>query len=810
MIFRNFDTWDTYFDTDRKLLRGCVQFMLKDGSTVANIYDSDEQALANPQIMDNLGRTEHQVFVADAVRAYFYKYIGQGTVSQEQSQGIDTTDTTKWILQYTIESEIVDQKEVEGSSAMGVSTMDNLRAIDPYEVPLVDGARIVCLMGYYEAGDKEPVYYVWEEESEQPDNNGSVIQSDGSLTGRWRMVQPTEHCDSRHFGVFPQDSANANVDHGTGITQLVDYCNLCSIRPFFNGSTDYPYFRYSMINVTSKNPIDVSAGTAFVDLGNSYMYGDFLINASFHFVNGNTNIKSRKVRTAWNAKTYSGYDEVIIDTATTQNNWRDALVHVAVGTSNKTFTNCVLDSDHKLGNNTFSKCQLTGAMIANNAQYTPTVDDTVIIDLDDFSDVALWLRMRDQQSGNIYDMHGRTVSSGAVNHDIYWINAVFDNYSIGATTMATFEDCLGTVTVDAPSATVSVQDSILTLSFGSTNSPVLNLTNSTIILPDSRVTSVSSISATGSTVTGQSLSISGNASVVNCQLNVPCICSGMFNATQSVLSGVETVHPNLVDCDIYGTITQAAVASPIIFTISGCRFLSGNGHLLSSTVPNTVVAGSWVGNISNLPGHFITIDRTNIDPDEQHHPYTYEGNSGPHVLQKLSAKWTDTVDMGPDYGQSDAQGSLYSKQPKTQQHNTNDWAWMYYPGRMDRNTEQGGGHTNIDYYLTEFAMFSVGTQNIGRLVLSANLPQHATQDMAHATSPVYNVPLEIVSIGVTCNLDEQERLWFSSNVGTAKGIGFVGGYTWRVLRTGYFGGIMAATLFTGINWTFPVSYEIHP
>jgi hypothetical protein len=129
---------------------------------------------------------------------------------------------------------------------------------------------------------------------------------------------------------------------------------------------------------------------------------------------------------------------------------------------------------------------------------------------------------------------------------------------------------------------------------------------------------------------------------------------------------------------------------------------------------------------------------------------------------------------------------------------------------MDRNDAQGGGHTNIDYYLTEFAMFSVGTQNIGRLVLSANLPQHATQEMAHATGPVYNVPLEIISIGVTCTLDEQERLWFSSNVGTAKGIGFVGGYTWRVLRTGYFGGILAYNLFNGMNWTFPVSYEIHP
>lgn len=809
MIFRNFDNWDIYFDTERKLLRGCVQFMLKDGSTVATIYDSDQAAIANPQITDAMGRTEQQVFVDSDVRAFFYKYIGSGSLFEERQLGIDTSDTSKWILQYTVESTSIDEKEVDGTSAMGVSNLDSLRAIDPYEVPMVDGVRMVCLMGYYEAGDKEPVYYIWEDESQQPDNNGSVIQSNGSLVGRWRMVQPTEHCDSRHFGVFPQDSASLQIDQSTGIIQLFDYCNRCSIRPFFNGSNDYPYFIYNAINVTSKNPIDISYNTAFVDKSNSYMYGDIDLNTSFHFVNANTNIKSKKVRTSWNAKTYTGYDEVVIDNSTTQNTFSNALVHVAVGTSNKTFTNCVLDSDHKLGNNTFSKCRLSGSMIATNAQYTPTVDDTVTIDIDEFEDVALWLRMRDQQSGNIYDMHGKTVSTGSVNHDIYWINAVFDNYSVDASTFATFEDCLGTITVDAPTASVSIQDSILTMSFGSSNRPNLSVTNSTVVLPDSRVTSVGSLAASNSTINAHSITSYGLVSLLNTHFNAPCICIGAFNATQSVVNAVDTLSPSLVDCEIYGTITQAVSASPIDFTIMNCKFLSGQGHHLLSTVENTVVNGKWVGNSSILPGHFVTIDRTNIDPDEQHHGYVYEGNTGANTLQKLSATWTDTVDMGPDYGTSDSQGALGIKQPKMNQLNTNDWAYMWYPGRMNRNTEAGGGSTNIDYYLTQFQMFTVGTQNIGKMVLSANLPQHATQEMAHTTTPVYNVPIEIVSIGITCALDEQERLWYSSNVGTAKGIGFVGGYTWRVLRTGYFGGIMAPMLFNGLNWTFPVTYSIH-
>lgn len=803
MIFRNFDNWDVYFDTDRKLLHGCVQFLLKDGSTVANIYDSDETAIANPQITDVLGRTAQQVFVNASVRAYFYKYIGQGTLSEEQSIGIDVTDVTKWVLQYTVESENIDEKEVDGESAMGVANMDNLRALDPYEVPEVDGARIVCLYGYYEAGDKEAVYYVWEEESEQPDNNGSVIQSNESLTGRWRMVQPTEHCDSRHFGIFPQDSADVNIDQGTDIIQLIDYCNLCGIRPFFNGSTDYPYFIYNSINVNSRNPIDVSNGTVFVDKGNSYMYGNFDINTGFQFKNGNTNIRSKDVRTSWNFKTCTGYENVIIDSTTTQNSFQNANVTVTYGTSNKTFTNCVISSDHKLGNNTFSKCRLTGAMIANNQQYTPTIDDTVIIDIDEFEDLALWLRLRDQQSGNIYDMHGRSLSTGSCSRDVYWLNACFDDWSYDITTQATFDNCRGQINLGVTSNPSVTFTNCLMSAFYSSGRPNVTMMDSSVNLRSTGVSQMSGLAATRSTVNGHSLSVYGPLSIHSTIMGLNVICSGSCACEKSTLQALDALEPVLVDCDIFGAITQAAVASPINFTIQGCRFLAGNGHLLSSTVPNSVVQGNWINNMSQLAGHFVMIDRTNIDPDESHHPYQYTGNTGPAVLQRLEATWTDVINTGPDYSET-----IISKTPRTQQMNQNDWAWLYFPGHMFANTEAGGGLTDPSIYLTEFTMFSVGTQNIGVLVFTGNFPMHLTQDMAHSSTPIYNMPSNLTTIGVTCPVDEQERPWFSSNVGTPKGIYFMGGYTWRITSCQYFGAIMPLAL-GAVNWTIPMVYSIH-
>ena len=348
--FRNFDNRDRYYDRNGNPLHGCVQFMVKDGNTSAEIFDGDHVPLANPQLTDSLGRTVNQVFVDVDVIAYMYKYVGDGRLADEEAEGIDTRDESKWSLQYTVESASVDMRQVDGQSSMGVATMQGLRELDPAQVPLVDGIRMVTLEGYYAAGDKEPINYVFDSQSEADDDNGSVIQSEHALTGRWIMVQPTEHCDSRHFGVFPQDSVFSTVNHTTGIAQLVAYCNAKSIRPFFNGSEAYPYFVFGGLHVNSRNGYDVSDRTVFVDKSESEMLGEFDRKASFSFQNENTTIDSKTVRLSWKCRNHIDTKDFIIDIEN-----RPCLLantNVVVEANPATgcqFDNCTVDSTHRIG-----------------------------------------------------------------------------------------------------------------------------------------------------------------------------------------------------------------------------------------------------------------------------------------------------------------------------------------------------------------------------------------------------------------------------------------------------------------------------
>lgn len=613
---RNFDTWDTYLDLNGKPLLGAVQFNVKDGTTVANIYDSDGVALANPILTNVNGRTSRQVFLNSDVRAYFYKYVGQGRFSDVEEISIDTSDTTKWSLQYTVESQDGRVISIDSESPMALSTMRSLRELDPSTVPSVDGLRIVTLLGYYNGGDCSPVEYIWDGGSTADDDNGSVIKAYSTQVGRWKLVAPEEVVDSRHYGIFPQDSSLADVDHTTRIVQLVNYCNSKSLSPWFNGSLSYPYFIYTALNVNSRNPIVVSRGTQFVDKANSQFYGDWEGNP--FFVNGKTAVSCKVIRTSWNFRDAITYDEVYIDSSTIKNTFQDAYVTVLVPTAGKTFIRCQIVSDGKLANNTFQDCVLRASMFTGEV-LAPVIDENCTIQPLDFADrMDLWCTLRSQQHDPVIDVCMQTLdASCTISLDgIFIKNALFDNFVHDSTVSLGLECCRGNLNINAlGNFALTVEDSELTVTFSGTGEagvgmqPAINIRNSSLGFVN-QLTYLSSLGSVDTSFSGNGVVVNGDVAMEGCNVAVPVTVRGKYTVRHC------TIASNVV----HYTVNQIAEVE-----MTHCD-LSAYYSLIPS-VAGTVVHGIWANNQSRVDAP-ILIDRTNVDPIDSHHIYTYSNNSG--------------------------------------------------------------------------------------------------------------------------------------------------------------------------------------
>lgn len=472
---RSFDIWDRYYDNQNHLLHGCVAFMVHDGNTPAPIYDQDGTSLDNPQITDIYGRTKHQVFIEEDVTAYFYKYIGQGSLEDEERLGINVNDPSKWSLQYTAENQSTYDLHLTSDSAKYVSTIADLRALNPADVPEIDGKKVIILLGYYNAGDKQPINYVWDSLQTHTDTGGSYIKSNDLITGRWEMVQPTEHCDSRHFGAFPSNSYNM-ADQTYQIGQLFAYCSVHALRPFFNGSTDYRWFKYTNLNVSCE-AIDVTEETRFYDAGqDNTIQGEW--NGNPHFTQNNTNVNAKKVRTSWGAKSYINYEDVIMDVEPQQKVWSNAHIDIRYSPAfGFQFDNCSFEENHNIGSdnvnsidNTFNNCRLSERMfILDGANKVSLVGlcTNCQIDMDDFRN-SMWLYKQIRQtmdSDAFFDFRnmpnvGKPITNWVANKitsDTIWITNMKNLYANrhqlddidGQVTQYVLENCVGYYSIPA-------------------------------------------------------------------------------------------------------------------------------------------------------------------------------------------------------------------------------------------------------------------------------------------------------------------------------------------------------------------------
>ena len=659
---RTWDLWNRYLDNNSKPLHGCIQFMVKDGNTVAPIYDVDGTALDNPILTDEFGRTQHQVCIDEDVVAYFYKYVGNGIWNTQLD--IDTSDTSKWALQYTSESNLYIDVDTEGRSAYSVVNIAELRKTHASNVTSIDGVKVVTLLGYNEAGDKEPINYIWDAESTAADDGGAVIATD-LIKGRWVMVCPTEHLDVRHYGVFPSDSTNM-LDQTLAIQYALTYANNHGLRLFFDTLTNtqnYHYYKLTNITLNPVNQIDVAKGVTFIDdevVINSQQTNAFSNDP--YFLNGDTTLYSNYAKASWNIKALNKaktdeHATYIIDTSSSSATVKSLQGWNVVVNANITgynfnmcnisgiglidatsFTSCNLDVIGTLGANcTFNNCKLTERMF--NGSPTPqVVNSSCTVDIDDFTNkIEYWMYLITLQNKANIDFRNHAIPANltvrAVNADRTYSNFLGNGTNIfdepGVTHTYTFNNCTGNINLKANwynntyifnncNCNVSVNDSFTSraMTIQCNNSSInftQDLTNATIIAKSSNI------------------SVQNNYKVINLRDStltaVGTVNVGEFTSYNSIiLAGLNGVYNSFIkDSQINKDITTTDNNGKVICYYDDNIF---NARLtIEASTANSIVQGTWTNNTSSesVP---ITIDRTNIDLDDTHHSYIYKNNTG--------------------------------------------------------------------------------------------------------------------------------------------------------------------------------------
>lgn len=775
MSIRSWDNWNKYTDNDDNPLHGCIHFVVNEGNTSAPIYDKDGTALNNPQLTDIYGRTQHQVFIEEDVIAYYYKYIGNGEWYTEQS--IDPSDTSKWELQYTSNSELAINVHLTSTSPYIVSNLSDLRTLDVDTVPFIDDVQIITLMGYNESGDKEPINYIWDSSSTAMDDSGAVIASTGRLTGRWIMVTPTEHLDVRHYGVFPSNTHNM-TDQSVSIQSALTYANSRGLRLFFDVKhevQDYVYYKLSSITLNPIQQIDVSKGVMFLDsdlIINSNQVNAF--NTDPYFYNGDTTLYSNYAKSSWNIKALFKSDNsvkghYIIDDSTLSTNviqLQGWIVDVEDDISGYTFNDCIIEGDGVITNSTFTKCEFNNFnTISDNCSFascklselifkdSPIVNtvSNCIADVTNFTNkLQLWYSIHYAMGTANLDFNNvpvpttfaiipldtdRTYSNFIGSTDIDNPNVFGENANVHN---FRFVNCQGNIKLSGNADNTYIFDSCsLNITFTNTSNTFnIVIRNSDITFNDNLVNStISAISSTltlntyYNTITIRDSLIQGLQSSTNLTVD-------NFSGYSSSINQIITVaQSTFKDCQINKAIYAVEYRDSGNYYVDcffdNCVF---NDKLnISSSNSDTIVRGTWTNNIGNVVEP-IVIDRTNLVADDTAHSYIYKNNKGTMEMKSTIAARVVTYDPSIGLGHNQIWSDSSNKVI----------AATYY---AQQNSEDNLYYDDDSQYFSYINIFAIGTLNVDiDLRISLTVPTTASIGNYTLNTPLYGVSSNVAHL----------------------------------------------------------------
>lgn len=602
---RAWDNWNSYLDNDGNLLHGKVRFCNRGTTEDIVIYNSDGVAIRNPEFTDMLGRTEYQVFVdnVENVTAYYYKYIGTGDMMSWPGEDYDPT---RWSLQYTSDNmDPVSKIDIESNTASGASDMAAFRAVDPAEVPAVDGRKLMWLYGYYAAGDTSPVLYVWDSASQQVDDGGSCIQAnDVPGAGRWKLATRELHFDVRHFGVFPTDDINStDYQYTSQLANCAAYLDKEGLDAWFPALNDnLSYYLFNGTNTFAiKGDIYVSdavrmhakTGTTgtIITCKNVHKSTRYLFDSSVQ--TGKITLNADWIRCSWigyqcipNARVGWVIDHDAYPAGITGKE----VVFETNGPGQLYLTNCQITSNKKItGTIVIEDCELHTDWFADDYNWNNLSSIGNRILLCNCKDADTYITLKNKQSENTYgDLDGRTISNKNLLENCTLSNATLSSCTLQGN--STLHDVSGTATLSG-TYTHEWRDCSITVNGTPT---------------------VSTLALTGSTVSG-----SGKMTVVS---SLSCRNTNI-NKAIDVMGGALSLRNTSINAAI---LHQAG--DTISETIVGCTFnaqvtVKGSG---SSARFNQTVWANNVGTVSNP----LNLDRSTMNNTELTHTYKYVNNTG--------------------------------------------------------------------------------------------------------------------------------------------------------------------------------------
>lgn len=363
---RSFDNRLSHFDNDGNFLHGRISFYRNGTTELAVIVDEHNVALANPQVTNNIGQTNDNVYLLDNTdyAIEFEKLLDDGTYQFQYS----TVDF------YDVFGINVDSKGIQV-----VNTIDDLRNTDPQVIAQQNGNRVVILAGYNNAGDKPSVQYVWNAGSIDSDNGGSVIKVDGISAGRWTLINSFhDGMDIRHFGVFGINEPTPDASTMAYQIAAADtYCQLIGVPLVFVSSSEYQLTYYCLNNSTVHNAIFNNSTKVYSRTGTvnaiylapgveqhlSLVYNAELLLDGHYRVYGDVLKTSFSTGSGEGRVSYFPSREMIVDSAYYEEySWTGIKVTYLVrNMAAVSFTNCEIVSDHMLNPNislSFERCHI--------------------------------------------------------------------------------------------------------------------------------------------------------------------------------------------------------------------------------------------------------------------------------------------------------------------------------------------------------------------------------------------------------------------------------------------------------------------